>query len=270
MTRVVQITDTHLSPGKPYFAPNWPPLAAWIAAQAPDLVVHTGDVTLDGADVEDDMRGCAALLASLPAPVLAVPGNHDVGQLGHPRQPVTPERLARWRRHLGPDRWAHDLPGWRLLGLDSMLLGTALPEEAEQARWLDDALAGADGRRLAVFTHVPLFTDDPEEAGGYWSVPAAPRRRLRDALDRHGVALIATGHLHRSHDAVHAGVRHVWGPASSFLVGPASDPPAGGEARLGAVLYDFDGPDVTVTRAEVPGLTPFLIDDMPEVYAAPT
>lgn len=268
MTRIAQISDTHLSPGKPYFAPNWAPLAAWVAAQAPDLVIHTGDVTLDGAAVEEDMRDCAALLATLPAPVLALPGNHDVGQVGHPRQPVTPERLARWRRHFGPDRWTRDLPGWRLVGLDSMLLGTGLPEEGEQDSWLEDALAAAGGRRVALFTHVPLFTDDPGETGGYWSVPAAPRRRVLDALDRHGVALIATGHLHRSHEAVLDGRRYVWGPASSFLVGPPYSPPKGGEARLGAVLYDFDEEGVTVTRADVPGLTPFLIDDMPEVYAA--
>jgi 3',5'-cyclic AMP phosphodiesterase CpdA len=44
--RIVQISDTHLSPDKPYFSDNWPPLAAWIADHHPDLVIHTGDVTL--------------------------------------------------------------------------------------------------------------------------------------------------------------------------------------------------------------------------------
>ena len=54
--RIIQISDTHLSPGKPHFADNWAPLARWIVEQRPDLVIHTGDVTVDGADVEEDIR----------------------------------------------------------------------------------------------------------------------------------------------------------------------------------------------------------------------
>ena len=40
--RIIQISDTHLSPGKVHFADNWAPLAHWIAEQHPDLVIHTG------------------------------------------------------------------------------------------------------------------------------------------------------------------------------------------------------------------------------------
>ena len=60
--RLIQISDTHLSRSKPHFADNWPPLAEWIAAQRPDLVIHTGDVTVDGADVEDDLAYSAQLM----------------------------------------------------------------------------------------------------------------------------------------------------------------------------------------------------------------
>ncbi|MBV9200606.1 MAG: metallophosphoesterase, partial [Alphaproteobacteria bacterium] len=74
--RIIQVSDTHLSPGKRQFAGNWPPLAAWIADQAPDLVIHTGDVTVDGADIEEDLRHAAALMRSLGVRFRAVPGNH--------------------------------------------------------------------------------------------------------------------------------------------------------------------------------------------------
>ena len=60
--RIIQISDTHLSAGKPHFADNWAPLAAWIEGQRPDLVIHTGDVTVDGADAPDDMRYAAGLI----------------------------------------------------------------------------------------------------------------------------------------------------------------------------------------------------------------
>jgi 3',5'-cyclic AMP phosphodiesterase CpdA len=76
MTRIVQISDTHLSPGKSHFASNWAPVAAFVREQRPDIVVHTGDVTVDGADVEADFAHCASLFAELDAPVHAVPGNH--------------------------------------------------------------------------------------------------------------------------------------------------------------------------------------------------
>ena len=60
---IIQISDTHLSPVKPHFADNWAPLAAWIAAERPDLVIHTGDVTVDGADVEEDLRYAVELMS---------------------------------------------------------------------------------------------------------------------------------------------------------------------------------------------------------------
>ncbi|WP_426958942.1 metallophosphoesterase family protein [Muricoccus radiodurans] len=268
MTRVIQITDTHLSPGKTHFVPNWAPLKAWVASQAPDLIIHTGDVTVDGADQEEDMRHCAALMAELPAPVLAVPGNHDVGEAGHPFQPVNAQRIARWRRHFGLNWWLRDLGEWRLIGLDSMLFDSGMAEEAEQEAWLENALAGAGGRRLAVFTHRPFMVDHPEEPDtGYWSVKPDLRRRMLAAFDRHDVAIIATGHLHRAHDASFGRRRHIWGGAAAFLVGPASQPPMPGEAALGAVIYDLSGREAVVTRAKVPGLTDFWIEDVGhEVY----
>jgi 3',5'-cyclic AMP phosphodiesterase CpdA len=63
--RIVQISDTHLSRDKPHFLENWAPLAAWIADQHPDLVIHTGDVTFDGAGVEVDLSYAAQLMDEL-------------------------------------------------------------------------------------------------------------------------------------------------------------------------------------------------------------
>ena len=271
MQRVAQISDTHLSPTKRHFDANWGPLAAWLTDVSPDLIIHTGDVTVDGADMEEDMRFCAARLAQLPAAVLTVPGNHDVGEPGHAHQPVNHERLDRWRRYFGPDWWSRDLEAWRLIGLDSMLFGSGLPEEAEQIDWLHRQAAEAEGRRLAVFTHRPLMLERADEPDtGYWSVKPEPRSALLGIFDRYDVALVATGHLHRSHDALVGGRRYVWGGAAAFAVGPSLSPPMPGEARLGAVIYTFDGRDVSVARADVPGLTTFWIDDVVhEVYPAP-
>ena len=73
--RIIQISDTHLSPGKAHFSRNWAPLAAWIVERRPALVIHTGDVTVDGAEVDEDLRYAARLMCSLGIRFRAVPGN---------------------------------------------------------------------------------------------------------------------------------------------------------------------------------------------------
>ncbi|MFL5268408.1 MAG: metallophosphoesterase family protein [Stellaceae bacterium] len=103
--RIVQISDTHLSRDKPHFVANWAPLAAWIGNQLPDLVIHTGDVTADGAGAEADLSFSAHLMDELGIRWRAVPGNHDVDDARHAHQPVNAERLSAWQRHFSPDRW---------------------------------------------------------------------------------------------------------------------------------------------------------------------
>lgn len=268
MLRVVQISDTHLSPVKGHFGSNWQPVADWITSLRPELVIHTGDVTVDAADQEEDARYASALLRALEVPWLAVPGNHDVGDARNPVQPVNAERLARWQRHFGDDRWVFDVERWRLIGLNAMLLGSGEPEEAVQWRWLDRALSEAGDRSIAWFLHRPLFLESPDEPDtGYWSIKPAVRRELMTRVCEHRVALIASGHLHRWHDASRDGTRYVWGPSSGFLVGPSQAPPMPGSARLGAVVHTFDGSSVSVDFAGIERLRDYWIDDViDEVY----
>jgi len=268
MARVLQISDTHLSRTKPHFAANWAPLRDWILRQNADLVIHTGDLTVDGADHEEDMHEGAELMRSLRTPFVAVPGNHDVGEAGNPHQPVNAERLARWRRHFGDDWWSRDLENWRLIGIDSMLFGSDGDEEARQLEWLRQQLSAAGQRKIAWFTHRPLVIENRNEGDtGYWSVKPEPRARLFGLIDRYHVALIATGHLHKWRNDLVGGCRYVWCASSGFLVGPDNQPDMPGEKRLGAVIYEFCGSDVSVSAADVPGLATLWIDDvLHEVY----
>ena len=265
MLRVIQISDTHLSRQTQAFAGNWPPLAAWIAAQRPDLVIHTGDLTVDGADTEDDLVHCAGLLRGLGLPYRTAPGNHDVGDAGHEHQPVDAIRLGRWQHHFGPDRWVEDVEGWRLIGFDAMLIGSGVSEEGAQLAWLDEAMQAAAGRRLAWFLHKPLFLKAPDEGDtGYWSVKPEPRRPLVELVRRHRVALVASGHLHKARDFVCDGTRYIWCPSSAFLCGPSVQAEMPGDKYLGAVSYEFDGDDVRAGIVAVPGLTAHWIDPVIE------
>jgi 3',5'-cyclic AMP phosphodiesterase CpdA len=265
--RVIQITDTHLSRGKAHFAGNWAPLARWIASHRPDLVVHTGDVTVDGAGNDDDLAYAADLFAASGGHWRVLPGNHDVGEAGHHLQPVDEARLRRWRARFGADWWVEDIAGWRLIGLDALILGSGGADEAAQMAWLGEAMLGAGERRIAWFLHKPLFLDDPGEGDtGYWSIKPQPRAGLLALLERSPVALVASGHLHKAHDFRRAGTRYLWAPASSFLVGGVQ-PPMPGEKRLGAVLYEFGESGFTAEICDVPGLVEHWLDDViDEVY----
>jgi 3',5'-cyclic AMP phosphodiesterase CpdA len=272
MMRIIQISDTHLSREKPHFTDNWAPLAAWIADRHPDLVIHTGDVTVDGAGVEDDLSYSADLLNALGVRWRAVPGNHDVGEARDPRQPVDAARLAAWRRHFRPDRWVEDVAdeplGWRLVGIDAMVIGSGETAESEQAAWLEEIMAEAGERPIAWFLHKPLFIDDPQEAhAGYWSIKP---RRLMKLVQRHRVALVASGHLHKARDFEHEGTRYIWSPATSFLVGAPIQPEMPGEKRLGAVMYEIGNRSFSAAIAEVPGLRQHWLNDViHEVYPRP-
>lgn len=268
MFKVVQISDTHISETKPHFADNWPLLAAWVRQQSPDLVIHTGDVTVDGAGQERELEHCAGLLDGLGVPWLAVPGNHDVGDAKNPHQPVNAERIGRWNRHYGADRWIKDIPGWRLVGVNALLIGSEDEEERRQDRWLDEQLAGARGRRPALFLHRPLFIDEPHEGDtGYWSLKPGPRKRYMGLVDAHRIQVVASGHLHKSHRRDHGGTAYVWGPSGGFVCGPKEQPAMPGRAELGAVVYEFAADAVSIRIEHLPHLVPYVIDDViDEVY----
>jgi hypothetical protein len=188
---VLQVSDAHLSPRNGLFRRNFARVRKWVDRARPDLVVATGDLSLDGAGRDEDMEFAAAAHHALPAPMLAVPGNHDVGSHARtmPRQPVDGARLARFRRHLGKDRWVRDLPGWRLVGLNSEVMGTGHDEEVTQAAFAEAAAAEAGDRRIALFLHKPVFVSAPGDSTfDYWSVPPHARNSLAPLLCHPGCA----------------------------------------------------------------------------------
>jgi alkaline phosphatase D len=265
MITILQISDAHLSPRSPLFRDNMAQIAAWAAASPPDLVIASGDLSLDGADRAEDLEFAAGLLRALPAPLLAIPGNHDVGSHPRtmPRQPVDAARLARFRALVGEDRWLRDLPGWRLVGLDTEIMGTGLPEEAAQAGFITAAANDLGNRRLALFLHKPVFVTAPEDpAFDYWSVPPQARPALAPLLDHPALRLVASGHLHLYRQEMRSAVRYAWAPALSFVVAPEDQPGLPGERPCGALLHRLHADQVETTLLSPPGLRRIWINDV--------
>ena len=219
--RIVHVSDTHLSETHDYFAMNWAAFADDMAKAPPDLLVHGGDMAFNAPVAEADLAFAAGRVAALGVDWLAIPGNHDIGEApGFSRldQPVTDARIAAWRRHVGPQWWLRDIGAWRLVGLDTSLMGSGLAMEAEQRDFLRDALGSRGARKVMVFVHMPPFDRDPADAK--WStsvIPHAARGEFLDMCAGGGVKVIACGHLHVYRRMRHRGMEIVWAPPTAMV-----------------------------------------------------
>ena len=269
MFSVVQISDSHVSPRITHFNTNWEAARALLPRLSPDLIVHTGDATLDGADSDADYALAAAGLAGLPAPLRMVPGNHDVGDPGAAAQPPTAARIARHERHFGACVWTEDRPGWRLVGLNSQVIGAGDDADRAQRAMIEEVVATLGARRLAVFLHKPAFLDAVEEGPvGYWAVPPEVRAPVRRLLDHPNLRLVASGHLHIARLATHGPATVAWCPATSFTLGAKLMADArGGDRRLGVMRHVFREDVVETEVIAIPDSRHLVLDDMiDEIY----
>jgi len=273
--RIWQVSDTHLSAERPFFQANWDAFASAVAGARPDLVVHTGDLALEGAEREGDVAAGHAALALLDVPWCAIPGNHDIGDNDapgyRPKHPVSHALLARWHERFGECHWVRDLGAWRIVGLNAELLGDN-PEPAlcdhAVAQWafLDQALA--TGRPVLLFIHKPLFQDHPDQSAepALRYVPPAAAARLRAAIEASTARIVASGHVHQHRQLDVAGIRFVWAPATAFVL-PDTAQARIGEKSLGYVAYTLqDDGGFTVTVETPVSFAPNDISDFPDAY----
>ena len=255
--RLTQIADTHLSRADRFaqLTQNFQRVSEYIDAARPDLVVNSGDVSWDGPSNRGDLEYAKELHAALPVDCRCLPGNHDIGDNptltgAAPSHPANEKDRAVFIEVFGEDRWQFEAAGWRFIGLNSLIMHTGTASEIEQHEWLAEQLSGANGKPVALFLHKPLFLDtpgDPEEAGtAVRYVPQPVRGELVKMLGAHDVRLIASGHVHQRRDFTYGHTRHVWAPATSFLL-PERIQPVIGTKETGLVEYRFQ-PDAFEVR----------------------
>ncbi len=272
--RVILVSDTHLSPAAPEATANWDAVLRYVGSATPDVVIHLGDLTLDGAHDPADLHNGRQQLDRLPVAWYAVPGNHDVGDNPWPGAPadvtINTVRHQRWLDIVGADHWSLTVNGWTMLAINAQLLGSGLEAEGRQWSWLEGQLAGRDrDHRLALIAHKPVAAADAELASSpayrFWPRPA--RDRLSGVLGSAPAALVMSGHVHQYRQLDLDGTHHLWAP-TTWAVLPDQAQPVLGAKRCGIVALEFAaGKSPQPALVEPAGIAQLtLTSDIPDPY----
>ncbi|MDR2985603.1 MAG: metallophosphoesterase [Nocardiopsaceae bacterium] len=258
---VVLVSDTHLSPEGRDAEAHWEAVLCHVEAEAPDAVIHLGDLTDSGAHEPDDLDYGRRQLDRLPVRWHAVPGNHDVGDNPWPGSPpgitVSAERRQRWLEAIGPDNWSLTVDGWTLLGLNAQLFESDLAAEEQQWSWLREQVSGCDeNQAIALFSHKPFITAEAELESSpvYRFAPRSAWRRLRDLCTDRRLALVLSGHVHQYRQLRMDDVDHLWVP-TAWSVLPDETQPVLGAKRCGIMTLEVaDGTAPRHAMVEPDGL----------------
>ncbi len=188
---IVHITDPHLTSERPASFDAMARVLEHINTLEPDLVIDTGDIAI--AHDAPTWQRAADLFGLLAAPVVHVPGNHDVHG---------PEGRAPFQRHFGPTYYRRQFGAVAIIALDSAADGARVARIEslgdEQMQWLTDTSADVsdDGvtHRICV-NHRPLYTLEQ---------PA--QDQLVEALLAQNVDLVLSGHAHGNREYDHQGL----------------------------------------------------------------
>lgn len=270
--RIAHISDSHLSSQAPFADANWNAIVDHLVTDPVDVVVHTGDISLNGATDVQDLAHSRRQLDRLPGPCLVLPGNHDIGDCNDDEHPVDARRRRRFGDIVGPTSWVEIFGTWRLVGVDAQTLLNDEPASRELWAWLADVLVPTDrnvtngsddssesGDASSPSTHTALFMHRPlqpfssgeaDEPHRYVVEPA--RARLRELLVAAGVRLVASGHVHQWRRIDHDGIAHVWAP-SCWATLPDHIQPVIGSKISGFVEYELGDDGQVATRLVQPG-----------------
>lgn len=259
--RIVHLSDTHISHRGGTPSKNFSLLAGYLNTEIrPDLVINTGDVVILNPDSDKDREAAWRLHREIEAPLLVIPGNHDVGECAD--EPwmgleITRERVAGFTRTWGPDRFfmlgsaATSSADWAFIGINSERMSSGLPEEDEQWEWLTGVAEQVRGKSVMLFLHKPLWFPGGSRSG--ITIAAADRQRLLSLFAGARLRAVANGHLHRYRRAFEGSILTVWAPSLTFAT-PADTGHGLDPSPAGIVEYRVEGDAVHACLRSVPGL----------------
>ena len=245
----VQISDSHIGYTGPANADVRATLESAVKSinampVQPAFVIHTGDVTHLSKQTEfDDAR---AILSTLRAPLITIPGEHDViGVEGPKRFAASFGRADAAGR--GWSSW--DQGGIHFVSLINVGEGETMGVLGdEQLAWLkNDLAARKSDTPLVVFGHVPLFAVAPE-----WGWTTTDGVKAIAMLQRFSAATVLNGHIHQVVEHTDGKIRFATARSTAFPQAAPGTPGAkpgplkvAPESLLGVLGYrtvQVDGP----------------------------
>lgn len=189
MSVLLHLSDTHFGTEQPQVVEA---LVALAAQQRPDGVVLSGDITQRGQP--EQFRAAKAFVDRLGAPVLAIPGNHDIALFNLWARLTCP--YARFARAFGPElEPVLTLPDCLLVGVNTTRARRHRHGEVSSAQVERVAcqLAAARPEQLrVVVVHQPLAVPDARERVHLLRGHAHAARVWAQA----GADLVLGGHIH--------------------------------------------------------------------------
>ncbi len=171
-----------------------------------DFLLLPGDLTQHGEP--ENHKWLQQRLASLPFPVYVVPGNHDVPSLSPTSQAIGWQDFPSYYQQFGYTNqeqlyYSHEiLPGVQLIALNSNQFSDSGEQlgclDTSQLIWLEQVLESCLGKLVLVMIHHNVIEHLPNQA----QHPLGKRYMLDNAsellqlLQKYGVKLIFSGHLH--------------------------------------------------------------------------
>jgi 3',5'-cyclic-AMP phosphodiesterase len=206
----VQISDSHIGFTRPENPDVLGTFAKTIAAinalpQQPAFVVHTGDVTHLAKPAQFD--AAKQVLSSLKAPLIVLPGEHDV--IGSPQG-----FFRAFARADAPNGWfSFDQGGIHFLSLVNVFnfevdgkLGNDQLDFVEK-----DLAAQKTSTPIVVFGHVPLYALYPP-----WGWTTEDGSRVLAALHRFDAVTVLNGHIHQIIQHTEGNIRFATAAATAY------------------------------------------------------
>lgn len=204
MSVLLQISDPHFGTEQP---PVVEALVALARQQRPDLLVLSGDITQRARPAQ--FRVARAFMHRLGAPVLAIPGNHDIPLFdlwARLRRPYA-RHIAAFGDNLEP---VHSSPDLMVVCVNTTRAGRHKHGEVSglQVDRVARLLAGAGAAQLrVVVVHQPVAVTRAEDVPNLLRGHAAALQRWAAA----GADLVMGGHIHLPYVmALHGLARPMW------------------------------------------------------------
>jgi len=273
----VHVTDNHLGTPRSYrFRPainkRWFGIRNQIVASNADLMLHSGDLTRDGATHEYEYQLARNELDMLPFPTFVVPGNMDVGNK-HANSPGTQQwddrdlnmkssRLNLFASYFGPCWWSFLHKEVRFTGFCASIAGSGLPQEKRLWNLLENIPNLPRSRHHVALMHYWPFMETPDEPAWdmsdpdeywnwYFSIDPPHRQRLLELLHNAQVDILFCGHVHTGRRVQQVEGMRLYRCPASGITAQLTERWSDSETRQGFHLCEVNDQGIEVTF--VPG-----------------